>query len=185
MYSKVCNPNNWILCKNVVNLEDFVIDHQSITFAMNDIEVNNRYIFSAVHASSGRRTKFELWEHLDSISNNVDIPWFIGGDFNLISNVDEKQGGAPPDSRTIEDFVNFQNKVGLMDLGFSGYPFTWCNDHQGKLIWEPLVRVLINSRAIEVCKNFNIIHCFRVFSDHSPIVGIQSNVEKGRAPLSF
>lgn len=53
--------------------------------------------------------RLELWEELQSIIPDGDIPWIIGGDFNVILNEDEKLGGLTFDQQEALDFkfLNF------------------------------------------------------------------------------
>ncbi|KAG5631164.1 hypothetical protein H5410_002881 [Solanum commersonii] len=37
--------------------------------------------------------KFNLWEELEAIAEENNLPWLVGGDFNVILNEEEKQGG--------------------------------------------------------------------------------------------
>ncbi|PON63356.1 Endonuclease/exonuclease/phosphatase [Parasponia andersonii] len=56
------------------------------------------------------------------------LPWLCGGDFNEILSLAENKGGS---SRSTSALVNFRcglSDVGLSDLGFSSYPFTWLNE---------------------------------------------------------
>ncbi|XP_072080961.1 uncharacterized protein [Arachis hypogaea] len=55
----------------------------------------------------------------------MDGDWLIAGDFNEIKDASEKKGGAALDMRAYNNFVNWINKCGLIDLGFIGSRFTW------------------------------------------------------------
>lgn len=83
-------------------------------------------------------------EHLDAVSP-AQGPWMLLGDFKVISSVVEKQGGVESDLGAIHDFQQCISRNGLIDAGYIGENFTWCNNRQGRArIWERLDRALIN-----------------------------------------
>lgn len=49
----------------------------------------------------------ELWADLLDFSLQLQEPWVVGGDFNVISQSSEKLGGAPWDHNSMHDFHNF------------------------------------------------------------------------------
>jgi len=53
------------------------------------------------------------------------------GDFNEILFADKKQGWLDQPERQLQGFQDTLDYYGLKDLGFAGYPFTWCNRRQG------------------------------------------------------
>ena len=73
----------------------------------------------------------------------LSIPWLYLGDFNELLALDVKNGG---NSRLMGPMVEFKNTLlhcGLVDMGFSGYPFTWRNGRQGEaFVEERLDRVV-------------------------------------------
>nr|XP_016448725.1 PREDICTED: uncharacterized protein LOC107773821 [Nicotiana tabacum] len=73
----------------------------------------------------------DLWCSLETIHAQIDGPWCIRGDFNVILDPDEKRGGRPHKMYKSLDFSSCMNNCEVMDLGFVGPKFTWCNN------WEP------------------------------------------------
>lgn len=51
----------------------------------------------------------------------------MGGDFNEVLTTDEKSGGLTRAVNLMEGFRNGLTDCDLVDLGYSGYPFTWSN----------------------------------------------------------
>lgn len=43
----------------------------------------------------------------------------------------EKLGGRPASPNSMEEFRNMFNHCGLIDAGFNGSKYTWCNNQQG------------------------------------------------------
>lgn len=95
-----------------------------------------------------------LWE---DIRNHRDYPlfhkkpWMVCGDFNEILAGDElshyiDSPSFPP------GMSHFQNVVGycsVLDLGYHGPRFTWCNKRKEELICKKLDRLLVNERWID------------------------------------
>lgn len=59
------------------------------------------------------------------LGSNYDAPWTLVGDFNEILYETKKRGGATSDCIEIQRFRAVINKLGLRDVRFDGYPYTW------------------------------------------------------------
>ncbi|XP_020581221.1 uncharacterized protein LOC110025224 [Phalaenopsis equestris] len=81
-----------------------------------------------------------LWNCLLNISQQMDSPWIVGGDFNCITSFAEKTGGRAPSQAKMNTFNDNIHSGGLFDLGFKGPAFTW----KRRKIWERLDKVLVN-----------------------------------------
>ncbi|KAL9689838.1 hypothetical protein QQ045_010229 [Rhodiola kirilowii] len=92
------------------------------------------------------------FDDLVEYSESVNCPWIIAGDFNVISNWDEKRGGNLDDDGSMDAFNQFHMDAGVSDVGFKGNPFTWSNNHRGDTrVWERLDRVICNDQAFYHC----------------------------------
>ena len=76
-----------------------------------------------------------------------NLPWLCCGDFNEILFNYEKEGGPPRVERCMEDFRKALEDCDLHDLGFTGDPFTWRNNHHVAASYkrERLDRAVANS----------------------------------------
>lgn len=108
----------------------------------------------------------DLW---NNIRNNAvaDEPWLIGGDFNIIVESGEIEGGSPPDLNSMNDFVNCIADTCLKDMDYIGLPFTW----QWRNVKHRLDRVLANSAWDDIFKENSFTHRIRRWSDHRPLIG--------------
>lgn len=61
----------------------------ALKLSKNNVEM----ICTAVYARCNALERLELWEELEDLSVNINIPRMVGGDFNTILNEEEKQGG--------------------------------------------------------------------------------------------
>jgi hypothetical protein len=73
---------------------------------------------------------------------------------------------APP---TIPSEV-FIDLFVMIDLGFAGNPYTWCNNRQGlDSIKERLDRGLASPNWVYLHLDYSLLHLLALFSDHNPI----------------
>ncbi|XP_028097038.1 uncharacterized protein LOC114296911 [Camellia sinensis] len=94
--------------------------------------------------------------------------WVIWGDFNDILHATKKRGGHARPHWSLIPFRSFIDSSGLLDLGYSGFPFTWRNNRNaGSYIIERLDRVLASvdwqlsfDRAIVThwSRTFKVVH---------------------------
>ena len=93
------------------------------------------------------------------------------GDFNAITNNYEKIGGRQKPASLIEGFINFINRGLLVDMGYVGHQFTWCNrNFAGTLIKERIDRALVSSQWRVVYAEARLHHLDDNGSDHCPLL---------------
>ncbi|XP_057791112.1 uncharacterized protein LOC131008237 [Salvia miltiorrhiza] len=110
------------------------------------------------------------WELMRSLSSQVSDEWICGGDFNETMYHFEKKGGNVKSDARLERFRETVDVCGLVDLGFSGDPFTWNNNQKGAdNIMERLDRVFGSNQWIHRFPGFEVTHLLRKSSDHCPI----------------
>ncbi|KAG2667144.1 hypothetical protein I3760_15G097700 [Carya illinoinensis] len=92
------------------------------------------------------------------------------GDFNEVLSVNEKVGGRARTDRQIQEFQDLLDDCGLLDLGYIGNPFTWCNKREPQhSISERLDRGLANLTWKNLYPMANVNHGSVAYSDHVPI----------------
>jgi hypothetical protein len=114
-----------------------------------------------------RKESWSLLRHLRSFEPRA---WLCVGDYNEILEESEKRGGVPRARWQMSDFQQTMDYCQLMDLGFVGAPFTWCNNRESDdYVKERLDRATANAdwwylfpvRRVEILA----AQC----SDHAPI----------------
>lgn len=84
--------------------------------------------------------------------------------------MDEKKGGNDRDVRMINDFREAVQENGLVDMGFSGRPYTWSNKRYGQqFIEERLDRCFCCTNWKKHFHDLLVVHLESWTSDHSPI----------------
>ncbi|KAK9921281.1 hypothetical protein M0R45_029799 [Rubus argutus] len=115
-----------------------------------------------------RYTSFrsQSWALLRRISSTVTGAWFVFGDFNELVGVEEKLGGCVRPSSQVRKFHETILDCGLLEVEFSGSPFTWSNGHT----WERLDRGFINQGGSLLWPNLIEHHVDAGASDHLPLI---------------
>jgi hypothetical protein len=89
----------------------------------------------------------------------------------MILSQSDKYGGRPYASSSTDAFHGFLDSFGMIDLGFSGNPFTWTNrrrDHN--LIKEHLDRGIADPFWIHLFPHYSVQHLPAHSSNHNPIL---------------
>ena len=69
---------------------------------------------------------------MEVLNKQCDMPWVVYGDFNEITHANEKFGWLDRDATQTWDFRECLSKCGLVNLGFVGQRYTWCNGRLGE-----------------------------------------------------
>ena len=72
------------------------------------------------------------WSLLEMLNKQCNMPWVVYGDFNEITHADEKIGWFDRDATQMWEFRECLSRCGLIDLGFVGQRYTWCNGRLGE-----------------------------------------------------
>ena len=82
---------------------------------------------SAVYARCSRVGRRDLWTALEGLAGEGVGPWLVAGDFNVISNTEERVGGSPANARHMEALNDAIGNCSLSEVPFDGALFTWTN----------------------------------------------------------
>ncbi|XP_038974547.1 uncharacterized protein LOC120105876 [Phoenix dactylifera] len=144
------------------------------------------WILSGVYASTDHRTRRVLWDELTHLIAQ-GFPTVIVGDFNCILERSEKRGGrAFTDSVDRREFRDFISRNGLVDLGFSGSQFTWCNNQSGcARVWERIDRAVASADWLTRFPSYRVSHLPRIASDHCPLLVSTAAGSSYQCPFRF
>jgi ribonuclease HI len=132
---------------------------------------NNPWLLTCIYGPPVQKDKSLFWDSLLDDYKDYCGPWMCIGDFNMIISQSEKYGGRPFACSSNDAFHSFLDSFGMIDLGFSGNPYTWSNkrrDHH--LIKERLDRGVANSLWVHLFPHFSVQHLPAQSSDHNPIL---------------
>ncbi|XP_016182610.1 uncharacterized protein LOC107624669 [Arachis ipaensis] len=136
-----------------------------------------KWFLTIVYANPNEERKRELRNYIANLVPTMNCPWMLCRDFNDISNISEKKGGAPPNLARIRCFRDCMDSCGFMDLGFQGTRFTWRGP-----IWQGRERVF--KRLDKAISNPDWRICFQEACKRillSKLKGIQNSPKYGRS----
>ncbi|KAJ6292418.1 hypothetical protein OIU78_024565 [Salix suchowensis] len=174
----------WLLWNgSSVSLQVIAHASQSITAL---VHVRNKcWLLTVVYANPNPRIRESLWTYFDGLAKASNLPWLVMGDFNDISCASEKCGGNFDSGGSA--FVDWISRNQLIDLGFSGSKFTWCNKRNAEgIIWKRIDRGLSNIAWRLMFPEAHLSHLPRINSDHCPIMlRLDSNHSVNRDCIPF
>ncbi|KAG4109648.1 hypothetical protein ERO13_1Z049493v2 [Gossypium hirsutum] len=97
--------------------------------------------FTGFYGQTASRSRQQAWDILRRVHHKVNEGWIVGGDFNAILNLSEKEGGRSKPKVLMEDFCNILEELKLTDIKPCNGWFTWTNNREGdRLVKERLDR---------------------------------------------
>jgi len=111
-----------------LTLSDFHASHHLIQAAFHILGTNIHGNLSNVYFPQEAGNKIALLNTIEALNINRRHPlWIIGGDFNMITKLEEKIGGRTRLEQENTHFKDFIQNTSLIDLHFCNGTFTWSN----------------------------------------------------------
>jgi hypothetical protein len=161
-----------MLWNNSVNINVIGFNNNMIDCYVEGDNIDNNWRATGIYGYPKHHQKHLTCELISQLyqSNNHD-KWLLFGDFNLIMNSGEKQGGRDNHHNIINLAHNTLNDCNLVDLGYHGDPFTWTNNQEeGQHIKERLDRFCASPSRIARFPRYTNYHLINHHSDHNPIL---------------
>ena len=157
----------WTADSNV-DVQSFSENHID---AIIDHGVDDAWRLTGFYGDPETASRENSWSMLRTLSTRFTLPWLCIGDFNEILYADEKQGWLDRPERQMQGFRDALDFCRLKDLGFNGFPFTWCNRRPGNQnVWIRLDRGVATVDWILKYPTSRIHHLDAFHSDHKPIL---------------
>ncbi|XP_058762801.1 uncharacterized protein LOC131636161 [Vicia villosa] len=146
---------------------------------------NTRIYFVNIYASCDHNIRMASWKKLvDLKRKSVAGMWCLGGDFNIVSSLEERVGISNKNyKREIEGFNEFIVDMDLVDPPTIGGKFTWSNKSDSAL--SRLDRFLLSNSFVDVWKVEGQSIGERDVSDHAPIWIKDNKRDWGPKPFRF
>lgn len=137
------NGKIWYFIDNTISVEITADSDRQIT---SKLTCSDRVCYTTlVYAKYSNNERLGLWDSIYNSASTMNSSWLVEGDFNVITNENEKIGGLFFLPNKYEDFSFCMNSCELFKINFKGSPFTWWNGRIGPdCIFKRLDRVVIN-----------------------------------------
>ena len=112
--------------KRVVERTDEAVGRFSLSVRFREIASGFEWAYSGVYGPIRAVDRSLMWEELAGIASWWEVPWCVGGDFNIVRYPSERVGSTTL-SHSMRDFSEFIFTIGLLDLPMEGGNFTWSN----------------------------------------------------------
>ena len=127
------------------------------------------------------------WEALEKVGNAFGGALACIEDFNLVFSQEEKRGGRPVAGSSRDKPRKVINNNVLIDIHFSGNPFTWSNIRDRLAnIKEMLDRVFSNDKWRILFPKVAMRHILASTFNHSPILLLSKGEDRNiKRPFKF
>jgi hypothetical protein len=166
--------------RRVVDKIDCCLGSFVVACHFRNVEDGLVWAFAGVYGPNRDNLRRRLWEELAGVMSLWDVPWCIGGDFNVTLFLDERLRGTAHRS-AVADFADFVSEQGLMDLPMAGGESTWSNS----LSWSRLDRFLVSPEWEFSYPGLLQKKLLRVCSDHAPILLDSACLLSGKRAFKF
>ncbi|PWA59349.1 cytochrome P450 [Artemisia annua] len=146
------------------------------------VPINSPCLIIIVYAPQDLQTKKKLWLDIKGIIEANNILSIVMGDFNEVRSADERLGTVFC-QRSASIFNEFISSTGLFDLPMGGMRYTRMNSLGSKL--SKIDRILVSKHFVNKWPNSHTLALVREFSDHSPLLLVNSINDYGPIPFKF
>ncbi|XP_071914103.1 uncharacterized protein [Coffea arabica] len=170
-----------VFWRNKLQVKTILFTSFTIELLLADSEGKKDWWCICTYASTDDKVREQQWDVLERRKQIWGDCWALMGDLNDITSNGEKWGGRVRTEASFEKFNSFISRNSLVDIGFEGVPWTWCNnwDNEGE-IKERLDRVM---GTRQWCDNFGKVKCTHIeteASDHCALILDTTPVAKQR-----
>jgi hypothetical protein len=169
-------------------MEGFFTSKWTITTSFRFIGSNKPGFLTNFYSPATPGDKEAFLHHLEWIANHIgNHQWILGGDFNMITSLEEKKGGTRRLGNDSEQFHRIIILLNLIDIGIDNGPFTWSTRHSGEQhVSCRLDRFLISEPVMLDGLTWNSTMIDTPRSDHWLILlSINISGTPGRKPFRF
>lgn len=151
-----------------VSLSNFLATSYSISASFHHIDSGVKGVLTNVYGPSHPREKNYFLDSLEFLAGWVaQRHWVLGGDFNLITNLQEKKGGTRKLDPTAERFSQLIHQLKLVDTRTANGMFTWNNKRIGEhVVASRLDRFLLSESIVTTGGEHHALIIPTVGSDH-------------------
>ncbi|GJU13353.1 reverse transcriptase [Tanacetum coccineum] len=146
-------------------------DKNKIVVECTCISQNVSWTSIFVYGPADRDRCLPVWNRIIRLSHHTQGPLLVIGDFNLIGDSYDKQGGSMNISRHIEEFHSFILATQLFEIPSKGLNYTWDNNRKDDAsIRERIDRGFANGSLLHIFPHHTLTHYPLIGSDHAPLL---------------
>jgi hypothetical protein len=165
--------------RRVVSKVDACQGNYVAACSFRNVDDGMEWAFAGVYGPTRDALRRLMWEELAGLMCLWELPWCIGGDFNVTLFHNERSGRVR--RRAVAAFADFAAEMGLMDLPLAGGVSTWANN----LSWSRLDRFLVSPEWELSYPGLMQKKLLRVCSDHAPIILMRGCLQNGKSSFKF
>jgi hypothetical protein len=140
--------------------------HNHIDAVINE-GMSDAWRLTGVYGAPETHNRPKTWDLLRKLDGLFQLPWCCLGDFNEVVKLEEMCGRFRRPEKQMQAFRNVLDDCGLVDLGFHGFPFTWCNNRDPPhTTWVRLDRAVVNTEWLTRYPRARVDHVDVIKSDH-------------------
>ena len=144
------------------------------------------FFASFIYGDSDSQKRRLLWNHLTTLAESRDAPWFITGDFNDLLCSEDKKGGPTRAEGSFSDMRTFYAENDLYDLQYSGDPLSWRGQRGIHYVRCRLDRAAANSKWAEIYPTARSMYMAYEGSDHRPLLSVfEPGKKKGKGLFRY
>ena len=152
----------------------------SISCRFREVASGFEWAFSGVYGPNRAVERSLMWEELAGVAAWWEVPWCVGGDFNVARYPTERLGSADF-SPAMREFSDFIFSMGLIDLPMEGGSFTWSNARSRSRIDRFLCSLTLEDHFSKLVQR----RLPRLLSDHFPISLSCGFMQRRKSPFRF
>lgn len=154
----------WVLWRDEeFEVQLMLLDSQFIHLKVYNKATSREFFFTTIYATNVLANRLRLWDQLREL--DVQTAWLLGGYFNNIMRLDEREGGSTPQIQEYGPFSKFVEDCGLEDMRSKGHFFTWSNG----TIRSKIDKTLVNVQWIAAYPQVDTIFTAERLCDHTPL----------------
>ena len=169
--------------KRVVEKVEDAVGQFSVSCKFKNVADQKEWMFIGVYGPNNDGDRRLMWDELAGIHSWWDVPWCMGGDFNVVRFPSEMVG-SKSFSSPMHDFSDFISDHGLLDIPLSGGIYTWSNNREVSSM-SRLDRFLFTADWNEGFVNIFQKRLIRISSDHFPVLLDCGNIQRRSRPFRF
>ncbi|KAL4201012.1 hypothetical protein AMTRI_Chr02g214030 [Amborella trichopoda] len=181
--SYVLSSGLWVIWDpNVVQKDNSVLNARHISIFFFGSVDGFKWGKTNVYGPNRPDERAQFFDELNALTNFVNVPWCIGGDFNVIrwpieSSVNPK---ISPCMRMFNSFI--QNNE-LLDILSIGVAYTWSKHVLSDPTFTHLDRFLVTNAFFNKFPNLYVKALVKIASDHVPIQLNSMGMKFGPSPF--